>query len=247
MVLVPPVALLLERVAVHVVSVALPEAGRVVVEQVETADPLHGLPEVEVGHHQPQRPSVIAFELLPAEAPGEQVLLASEVGKRQIGRETMLGTDQHVRRRWLRTSQVEHGADGHTLPLGVELAPLRDAVDVGDDPLRLQGPEFVKGPALRMFDETADREVPSRGVDRRDHPGVEHRKAIGVVLAGWQAIGIDPHRLQFGPIALEEGRHGGDATAGYIMTTGSLWPVWTKPTTPPPLPGSRLRRHPPAP
>src|SRR5919201_1781907 len=58
------VALLRPRVGVHVVAVLLPEAGRVDVEELEGAEPLARLPEVEPGQHQPQRAAVVGLEIL---------------------------------------------------------------------------------------------------------------------------------------------------------------------------------------
>ena len=52
------VALLEPRVAAIVVAVALPEAGFVVVEQLQTGDPLGALPEVEVRDQQTGRAAV---------------------------------------------------------------------------------------------------------------------------------------------------------------------------------------------
>src|SRR5207249_648014 len=58
------VALVLPGVGVHVVAVDLPEAGRVDVEELEAAQPLGALPEVELGHDQAKGPAVIGREVL---------------------------------------------------------------------------------------------------------------------------------------------------------------------------------------
>ena len=53
------VTLLEPRIAAVVVAVALPEAGFVVVEELEPGDPLRALPEVEVRHDEPGGPAVL--------------------------------------------------------------------------------------------------------------------------------------------------------------------------------------------
>src|SRR3989304_1840522 len=80
-----PVALLLERVPVHVVPVALPEPGVVVVGEVETAGPLDRLPEVEVGHDEAKRPTVSRLEFLAAIPPCEEVAGAGGRAPREGG------------------------------------------------------------------------------------------------------------------------------------------------------------------
>ena len=93
---VAPVALLAPGVAVHVVAVALPEAGGVLVEEPEAPHPLHRLPEIEVRHHQSQRPPVVGFEWLASERVGEEVLGPDEICDRNVGREALLGQHQHM-------------------------------------------------------------------------------------------------------------------------------------------------------
>src|SRR4030095_1592910 len=51
-------------VGVHVVAVLLPEARRVDVEELEAAQPLPRLPEVELGQHQPHWAAVVGLEVL---------------------------------------------------------------------------------------------------------------------------------------------------------------------------------------
>ena len=64
--LVGGVALLAPGVAVVVVAVALPQARLVVVEQLDRADPLRGLPEVALGDEQPRRAAVLGLERRPS-------------------------------------------------------------------------------------------------------------------------------------------------------------------------------------
>src|SRR5262245_46411882 len=73
------VPLLFPRVAVHVVAVGLPEAGLVVVAQLEPAHPLGALPEVEVRNEQPRGPAVLRFERLIAVLVSDPCLTACDV------------------------------------------------------------------------------------------------------------------------------------------------------------------------
>src|SRR3954470_14514809 len=82
--LVAPVALLFPRVAAVVVAVGLPEAGLVVVEELDAAHPLGALPEVEMRHQQARRPAVLGLERLVAVAVCDPRLAAGHVGDRQV-------------------------------------------------------------------------------------------------------------------------------------------------------------------
>src|SRR5712692_7122555 len=57
--LLPPVSFLGPRIAAHVVAVLLPEARAIAVHELQAADPLGALPEVQVRHEQTQRPAVL--------------------------------------------------------------------------------------------------------------------------------------------------------------------------------------------
>src|SRR5947207_15217186 len=56
------VALLLPVVGVVVIAVALPEAGLVVVQELQASEPLRALPEVAGRYDQPEWPAVFRFE-----------------------------------------------------------------------------------------------------------------------------------------------------------------------------------------
>src|SRR5262249_40898013 len=73
------VALLGPRVGVYVVAVLLPESGWIDVEELEGAEPLRALPEVELGQDQPERPAVVGLEVAAC------VLERSE--ERRVGKE----------------------------------------------------------------------------------------------------------------------------------------------------------------
>src|SRR4051794_8572286 len=64
---VAPVTLFLPGVAVVVVAVDLPEAGLVVVEELDSTHPLGALPEVEMRNQKARRPAVLRRERLASE------------------------------------------------------------------------------------------------------------------------------------------------------------------------------------
>src|SRR4026208_397916 len=78
-------ALFLPRISVVVVAVALPEAELVVVEELQTADPLRALPEIALGDEQAERIAVLRLERLAVERVREQDVVVIEDGQRQVG------------------------------------------------------------------------------------------------------------------------------------------------------------------
>src|SRR6266576_86592 len=79
-------ALFLPGVGVVVVAVALPETELVVVEELETADPLGALPEVALGNEEPERVAVLPLERLAAERVGQHDVVVVEDAERQVRR-----------------------------------------------------------------------------------------------------------------------------------------------------------------
>ena len=63
----------------HVVTECLPEAGFVVVEQTQAANPLCAFPEIQVGHEKPSRPPMLDRKGLPSELPGDPSFSSGDV------------------------------------------------------------------------------------------------------------------------------------------------------------------------
>src|SRR5215510_4472960 len=80
------VSLLEPRVAAVVVSVSLPEAGLVVVEQRDARHELGALPEIQVWDEQSSGPAVIGREWLALELPRDPRLSPGHVGESQVRR-----------------------------------------------------------------------------------------------------------------------------------------------------------------
>src|SRR5947208_15235047 len=93
---VAPVALLLPRVSAHVVAVRLPEAGLVVVAQLEAAYPLRALPEVEVRHEQPRGAAVLGVEWLVVVRERDPGPAAGQIFERQVGRIAAVRPRSHI-------------------------------------------------------------------------------------------------------------------------------------------------------
>src|ERR671935_582030 len=83
---VPPVPLLFPGIAVVVVAVGLPEAGLVVVAQLEAADPLRALPEVQMRDQQPRRAAVLGRERLAPVLERDPRPAARQILERQVRR-----------------------------------------------------------------------------------------------------------------------------------------------------------------
>src|SRR4029077_6220564 len=83
--LIAPVPLLAPWIAVHVVSIRLPEAGLVVLDEAQPAHPFGALPEVEVGHQQAGRPPMLGMQRLAVELERDPGLAPGDVLERQVG------------------------------------------------------------------------------------------------------------------------------------------------------------------
>src|SRR5262245_9120087 len=90
----PPVPLFGPGIAPHVVAVLLPEAGVVLLQQLEPAHPLGALPEVEVWHQEADRTAVLRSQGLAVVAERQEILGTVEVLKRQVGGEAVLRVHQ---------------------------------------------------------------------------------------------------------------------------------------------------------
>src|SRR3954454_334824 len=83
---VAPVPLFLPGIAVVVVAVALPEAGRILLRELQATDPLRALPEVQVRHEQPRRPAVLGSQRLASVFVHDPRLAARHLVERNVGR-----------------------------------------------------------------------------------------------------------------------------------------------------------------
>src|SRR3954467_13552975 len=93
---VAPEALLAPRVAVHVVAVLLPEAGLVLADELERAEPLRRLPEVQVRDDEAGGVPVLGVERLAAEAVADDRVLDGRIRERRVRGVAVLGVRDEV-------------------------------------------------------------------------------------------------------------------------------------------------------
>src|SRR4051812_27673297 len=146
---VPRIALLFPGVTVVVVAVGLPEAGLVVVAQLEAADPLRVLPEVEMRDQQPGRTPVLGLERLAPVLVGDPCPATGQILERQVGRIAAVTPRGDVA--GVGVDAFEQCVDRDPGPGGVELRPLGDAMDVGGDRFPRQRDELLPWPRHRLI------------------------------------------------------------------------------------------------
>src|SRR6266545_840940 len=187
--LLPAVALFLPRIAAHVVAVLLPEAWPVAGHELQAADPLGALPEVEVRHEQPQRPAVLGRDGLAVPRVHQHVLGPHEVLEAEVGGEAVLGFDHYVRGRRLQRNQLHDLRDRDAFPGAIEQRPAGHAVHVLLHRLAGQLLELLVAELDRLLDEAFEREIPGVQFDLGHAAVVQHRPLLGQILARRQAIG----------------------------------------------------------
>src|SRR5262249_33074323 len=146
-------ALLFPRVGFVVVAVPLPEAGLVVRNDLERADPFRALPEVTPRHDEPERPPVLGRELLAVMPVREQSIILVQFRDREIGGEPALRVDYGEATFALHPRTAQHLPDGNSLPQVVVSAPARHAMDVAPDLHARERTELLPRPPLRPLDE----------------------------------------------------------------------------------------------
>src|SRR5919198_3786963 len=131
---VAPVALLFPRVTVVVVAGAFPEAGLVVVTELDSAHPLRALPEVQVRDEQPRRTAVLGLEGLAVEFIGDPGAATRHILQGKVGRVAAVAPRRDVLA--LGLNPAKERVERHSRPRGIELGPLGNAMDVNGERLR---------------------------------------------------------------------------------------------------------------
>src|SRR5215470_12354143 len=183
------VALFLPWVSVVVVAVCLPEAGLVGRPEPQAPYPLGALPEVVLRDEHPRGAAVLGRQRPAVVGEDHPGLAARDVLQRQVGRVAAVRELGHELRCRLDTCQQR--VDRDAPPDGVELRPLRHAVDVAGDLLARQGAELLPGPAPRLVQLADDRKVPQLQRRARRRPGGENGEITGDILTGRDTRGID--------------------------------------------------------
>jgi hypothetical protein len=124
---------------------------------------------------------VLRIERLVVVRVGDPGLPARDVLEREVGRVAAVA-ERHDEFR-ARLDAIEERVDRDTGPHGVELRPLRDAVDVDRDAFGGKRLQLVPCPASWLVDLAPDREVPPVGRRMRRRPRRENREVRRNVLA----------------------------------------------------------------
>src|SRR5216683_763859 len=168
------------RISVHVIAVGLPEAGLVLVEELEAAHPLGALPEIQMRDEQPRRAAVLGIERLAVIAERQPGTPAGDVVDREVGAVATVAEGKHECR--LGCGLLEQRVDRYGLPLGVELGPPGHAMNVGRDGLGGQRAHLLPGPRLNHLAGLADGERPRLGGNVRRRASRQDGKVMGYVL-----------------------------------------------------------------
>src|SRR5689334_19000626 len=167
----------------------LPEPRLVLVEQPQAAHPLRALPEVQMRNEQPRGPAVLGIERLAVVRERHPCLPSGQILDGDVRRVTAVAKRDRVSA--IVFDALEQGVDRDTFPVGVELRPLRDAVNVlrhrfgGECAKLLPGPADGPRPTL-------DRESPLLERRVRRGPRREHRKIVSRVLPRRQPPTVVP-------------------------------------------------------
>src|SRR5690348_2831996 len=81
-----PVALLFPWISMVMVATLLPEAGAVTLHKLQAVEPLGALVEVELGHNQPHRATMLGVQVLTIMLDGNQHIVIIKISQRHIGR-----------------------------------------------------------------------------------------------------------------------------------------------------------------
>src|SRR2546423_5962525 len=130
-ILVSPVTLLAPRVAIEVVAVGLPESRVLLVLEPDATHPLRALPEIEVRDEQSRGTAVLRMEWLAVELVCDPRLAVHDVLEWQVFRVAAVAESRDVLGRGVHA--FHQRVERHALPRGVELRPLRHAMDVFGD------------------------------------------------------------------------------------------------------------------
>ena len=125
------ITLFAPRVAVHVVAVGFPEAWGVGVHESDSADPLGGFPEVEVGDDHANGAAVGGFQRGAVVCVSDHAFAVDHIGGGQVGGVAAVAVSHEKVGRIGYAGVGQEIVDGDAAPVSVELAPFGDAVDVG--------------------------------------------------------------------------------------------------------------------
>jgi hypothetical protein len=173
--LVSAISLFLPGISVHVIAILFPESWDIMIQKFQAAQPLHGLPRVEVRHYKAHWITMIRSQRLAIVMSGEQDFRSVEIGERNVGGKALLGVNQNVSGLRLGVNAVQQFLHGDAGPTIVEAAPASNTVEVARGLDFGQRIEFSPGQFQTVVDQAVDLEVPGSGIEIRDGTVVKHR------------------------------------------------------------------------
>src|SRR6202022_3620623 len=135
------------------IAVDLPESRSVDVQDLERADPLGALPEIELRHDEPAGASVLRRRVLTAGPEGQQNVVLEKVRESYVRRVAPLALSHDGGRLGSDARTAKDFRDGDSLPPVVVPAPARHAVDVGRDLDSRQPEKLLPCPGDFLVDE----------------------------------------------------------------------------------------------
>ncbi len=162
------IALLFPGVTVSVIAVALPEAGTVVVEEHEAANPLHTFPGVEMRDNKTNRSTVIDGKGLTIVFEGEEDIGTLEVLEGNVGAIAFFGLDEGECGSWFQGDAFQNLGEKDAFPEIVEAAPAGHTVKIAGDFGFGKGMKFLPGKAQGFFDQAGNLEIPPGGIKVRN-------------------------------------------------------------------------------
>ena len=173
------------------IAVAFPEAGFVVLDQFDAADPFGGFPGVEMGDDEAGWGAVFGGEGLAVVVGGDEGIGGEEGVDGEVGGPAeVVGVNEGEEGVGGGTAgEVEEGAGGDTLPEVAEAGPAGDAVEVGKDLNLGELGEVVPSERDLVGDKSIDFETPAREVDARGAGGIEDGPLSGPALPWGDPVG----------------------------------------------------------
>ena len=168
------VTLLFPGIAIGVIAVPFPEAEAIVIEEHETADPLHTFPGVKVRDNKTERATVIGRKGFAIVFESEEHVRTLKVFQWDVGGVTCFGENESEFGAGFQRDAFENFGEEDTLPAIVKAAPAGDTVEIAGDFRLREGTKVVPGKAQRCFHQAGDLEIPFGGIEMRDAASMQH-------------------------------------------------------------------------
>src|SRR6267154_4176952 len=177
-------------------------------------------------HEQPRGPTVFRSQRFARPVQRNESLRPLEVGKRQIGRESLLGDDKAVLRFLLHACPLEQVLHRHTLERVIESAPRGDAMDVALYGLTRESQKLVPGERERALHHAGDSKRPFRRV-HVGHVAVVQDRPFGGLNLAWRNSWIS-HAQAWARFNTALKR---SASLGPFFRMGFTWNAFSNPFT----------------